>query len=282
MKPLSAVAAVLALAAAPAFADDATDRLNKAVEALSAQDGYVLAAQWRLDIEKVKEPVKGTVESLVRHREDFLKLHAKFDEGEVTVYQKGAQIAGQNAETKQWGPISDDAKAKFVLKMFNLKAFLTEAAGMATNARLSKGDKDEELHLEFEADKEKLKKLLGDAEAGKALTNGTLDNATMKVAIDFDRKSGVPRRVTVDIEGDSTHTPRKAASPPPDDGFKPWTGEDDAPPAKDDKKDDGAKKPEEPPAPIVEHIKVHLEAIPDYKQSLDAEVPEAVKKVLGL
>jgi hypothetical protein len=243
-----------------------------------------------MDIEKVKDPVKGTVESLVRHKEDFLKLHAKFDEGEVTIFQKGALIAGQNAETKEWGPLSDDPKAKFVLKMFNLKAFLTEAAGMATNARLSQGDRDTELHLSFEADKEKLKKLLGDAEAGKALTNGTLDNATMKVSIDFDRKTSVPRRLVVEIEGDSTHTPRKEVSAPPaNGGFPPWNDPDDdegkGPGEKKDPKPEPKKedpKPAEPAAPIVEHIKVQLNAVPEYNRSLDTEVPEAVKKVLGL
>lgn len=280
MKTASAFAAAFALAAVPAFADDATDRLNKALEALRAQDGYVLDASWRLDIEKVKDPVRGTVVSLVRHKEDFLRLNAKFEEGEITVYQKGAQIAGQNAETKEWGPISDDPKAKFVLKMFNLRAFLTESAAMAVNARLSKGDREESLHLEFDADREKLKKLLGDAEAGKALTNGTLDNATMKVAIEFDRKTGIPQWISVDIEGDSTHTPRKAPTPAPNGDFEEWKEPEDEKKAEPGVKPD--PKPAEPQAPIVEHIKVHIDARPDYKAPLDAEVPDAVKKMLGL
>lgn len=279
----ASIAAALVLAAVPAFADDATDRLNRAVEALGTQPGYALTADWTMDIEKIK-PVKGHVESVVRHKDDFLKLYATFDgEGEVTVFQKGAQIAGQDAQTKEWGPISDDPRAKFVLKMFNLRAFLTESAGMATNTRLAKGEKDEWLRIEFEADKEKLKKLLGDAEAGKALTNGTLENATMKVSIEVDRKTGVPQRLSVDIEGDSKHAPRKPIASGKEEGWEDWDeskGEKQADPKAPPPPPN--PNPAPPPEPVVEHLKVHLNATPNYNAPLDAQVPEAVKKVLGL
>jgi hypothetical protein len=251
---------------------------------LGTQPGYALTADWTMDIEKIK-PVKGHVESVVRHKDDFLKLYATFDgEGEVTVFQKGAQIAGQDAQTKEWGPISDDPRAKFVLKMFNLRAFLTESAGMATNTRLAKGEKDEWLRIEFEADKEKLKKLLGDAEAGKALTNGTLENATMKVSIEVDRKTGVPQRLSVDIEGDSKHAPRKPIADGKKEGWEDWddTKGEKQPGEKTDPKPEPVKEPEKPQEPVVEHLKVHLDATPNYNAPLDAEVPEAVRKVLGL
>lgn len=277
----ASIAAALVLAAVPAFADDAADRLKRAVEALGTQPGYALTADWTMDIEKIK-PVKGHVESLVRHKDDFLKLHANFEDGEVTVFQKGAQIAGQDAQTKEWGSIAEDARAKFVLKMFNLRAFLAESAEMATNTRLAKGEREEWLRVEFEADKEKLKKLLGDAEAGKALTNGTLENATMKVSIEVDRKTGVPQRLTVDIEGDSKHAPRKPVSDGKEEGWEDWdeTKGEKPPGEKTDPKP--VKEPEKPQEPVVEHLKVHLDATPNYNAPLDAEVPEAVKKVLGL
>ncbi len=277
----ASIAAALVLAAVPAFADDAADRLKRAVEALGTQPGYSLTADWTMDIEKIK-PVKGHVESLVRHKDDFLKLHANFEDGEVTVFQKGAQIAGQDAQTKEWGSIAEDARAKFVLKMFNLRAFLAESAEMATNTRLAKGEREEWLRVEFEADKEKLKKLLGDAEAGKALTNGTLENATMKVSIEVDRKTGVPQRLSVDIEGDSKHAPRKPVSDGKEEGWEDWdeTKGEKPPGEKTDPKP--VKEPEKPQEPVVEHLKVHLDATPNYNAPLDAEVPEAVKKVLGL
>ncbi|MCC6739127.1 MAG: hypothetical protein IT452_08775 [Planctomycetia bacterium] len=285
MRSPAPFAAALLLAAAPALADDATDRLNRAVEALAAQPGYALAANWQMDVEKIK-PVKGTVESVVRHKDDFLKLHAVFEDGEVTVYQKGAQIAGQDPQTKEWGSLAEDARAKFVLKMFNLKSFLSEAAGMAKNARLAKGEREEWLRVEFEADAEKLKKLLGDAAAGKALTNGTLENATMKVAVEVDRKSGVPQRVSVDIEGDSKHPPRKQAGNGNNGGWEDWsdpkTDEHGNPLPKNEEPKKEDPKPETPPEPIVEHLKVHLDATPNYNAPLDAAVPDAVRKVLGL
>lgn len=284
MRSPAPLAAALLLAAAPALADDATDRLNRAVEALSAQPGYALAANWRMDVEKIK-PVEGSVESIVRHKDDFLELHASFEDGKVTVYQRGAQIAAQDPQTKEWGSIAEDARAKFVLKMFNLKSFLAEAAGMAKNARLAKGEREEWLRLEFDADAEKLKKLLGDAAAGKALTNGTLENATMKVAIEVDRKSGVPQRVSVDIEGDSKHLPRKPVSDGKQEGWKDWSDDktdENGNPAPKNPEPKPDPKPEPPPEPVVEHVKVHIDATPNYNAPLDAAVPDAVKKVLGL
>ncbi|MCE9583261.1 MAG: hypothetical protein K8T20_12290 [Planctomycetes bacterium] len=285
----AAMIAALALFSLPATADDAMDRVKKAIDALAQRDGYVHDADWSLVIDKVAKPVKGHVESLVNQKNDFLRLNANFDETPVTVYQKGTIIAAQDPETKNWGPASDDPKAKFVLKMFNLKVFLAEAAGMATNARLSKSDLEGCLRVEFDADQEKLKKLLGDAEAGKALTNGTLENATMRVSLEVERASGELRLLTVDIEGDSkSTTARKPVGDGKEEGWDEWDPDSKGekkkkpePAPADPKPAD--PKPEEPAAPVVEHIKVHIGTTSlSYNARLEVPVPDAARKVLGM
>lgn len=288
MKPISAFA--LALLALPAAADEAADRVQKALDVLAGKDGYKLDARWTMEGEKLRKPVTGTVESTVRQGENFMRLDATFEDGSVTVYQKGDVIAAQDPETKKWAPASKDPKTKFVLKMFNLKSFLSEAAGMAINGRVSKADRDEFLHIEFDAEPGKLKALLGDAEAGQALLgrNGSLENATMKVSLDVERSTGQLRVLAVHIEGDSKHEPRKVVGDGKKEKWEEWTGDEDK--DKTEKKD-GEGKPEpkkdDPQADpatgqVQEHIKIDLQATPDYNARTDNAVPEDAKKVLGM
>jgi len=272
------------LLATPALADEALDRVSKGLEALAAHEGYTMKADWTIDVEKVG-PEKGTVETrgmvdtTVRQKEDLIRLHAKFDEGEVTIFQKGTRIAGQDPESKEWGPVAGQEmeRAKFVVKMFNLKSFLTQAQGMAVNARFVKAEKDEWLAVEFDAEPAALDKLLVDA--GNAAIGTKLNTPTMKVRLQVERGSNEIRDLEVTIEGDAKEEILPAGEKKEDD-LTPW-GEDETQPNGAPGKPQGPKNPE-PKAPVVQHVKIWIHAVPNYVNDLTIEVPEGAKKTLGL
>ncbi|MBI2920426.1 MAG: hypothetical protein HYY18_05015 [Planctomycetes bacterium] len=279
MNAARTIFAVLLLTAA-ARADEAKDRLARAIADLGEQDGYVLTATWKIVVERLDKPAEGKVESVVREKGDFLRLVATFETGDLTIYQKGSRIAGQNQETKEWGPIDEDKKAKFVTRMFNLKSFLTEVASVSP-ATVFLQDQDECQVIKAVAEMEALKKLLGDSETGQALVNNELHDPTMTVLVLVNRKTRLVDRIEVDIEGDAKgqeiKKPGNGAEQPGGD----WEEAPDKPPQPGDPKPE-PKKEEPPKEPIVQHVKIHIGASVNYKRDRNIEIPDAVKKVLGL
>ncbi|NUN47843.1 MAG: hypothetical protein HUU15_03320 [Candidatus Brocadiae bacterium] len=287
-RPISTLTPPLLLLAlaGPAAADDTAevlDRVGKAVESLGARDGYGVDADWTLEGEKLKEPVKGKVRSVIRHKDAFVMLRGTFEDGrDATVYQKGEVIAAQDAETQSWGPVSGDARAKFVLQMFNMRSFLERSRAMGVRGRFERAEDEGFLRLVWEADAAKLKDLLTEAEAGKALVNGVLENATMRVALEVRRGTNEPRRLEVVIHADSTRPPvREGSEAPPDEwgteprrDDEPW-GDEETP------KEPEKKEPAAPREPVKERITVTIRATPDLKASLDVPVPDEARKVLG-
>lgn len=279
MNAVRTMFAILALAAA-AHAEEAKERLARAIADLGEQEGYVLTADWNIVVERLDKPAKGKVESVVREKGDFLRLIATFETGDITIYQKGSKIAGQNQETKEWGPIDADKKAKFVTRMFNLKSFLTEVASVSPSPVFQQ-DQDKCLVIKAVAEKEALKKLLGDSETGQALVNNELHDPTMTVLVMVNRETRLVDRIEVDIEGDAKGQEIKNPAGNGEKAGEDWEEAPDEPPKPGDPKPE-PKKDETPKEPIVQHVKIHIGASANYKQDRNIEVPEAVKKVLGL
>jgi hypothetical protein len=286
MKPLRTLAA--ALLAAVAAAEGELDSVRKAIDDLGAREGYVVEADWSVEavqnnpsaVAPEKASGSGTVKATVDNPQDFIRLEAHFEKQDIVVYRRGDLIAGQDPDGR-WGSMHEDAKARFVTRMFDLKRFLAEIKSIAKDARTVRSSDPQATYIvEITAKAEELKKLVNDAGMGEAAVGAKLDNPTMLVRVEIARATSEVRLVEIVIEGDTVPAPVK--EPPkvdPGGEIKEWDP-DEEPGRKPEE-----KKPEpkpEPAAPKTEHVKIQMRAKPNFSAAREFVTPEEVKKILKI